>query len=50
VKGFKENEFNPIVLWLEIYLLSLLAHSIYFLILGDEQVELKGQNGGRVNY
>jgi hypothetical protein len=37
VKGVKENEFNPTVLWLGIYLLRLSAHSVYFLFSGLEQ-------------
>jgi len=31
-------------------LLSLLAHSDYFLFSGDQQFELGGWNGGEVNY
>lgn len=47
-KVFYENESNPIILWLEIYLLSFFTHSILFLFSGDEQVELGGRNGGIV--
>jgi hypothetical protein len=42
VKGFKEKEFIPTVLWLGIYLLSISAHSIYFLFSGNQQFELGG--------
>jgi hypothetical protein len=50
VKGFKENEFIPTVFWMGIYLLSLSAHSIYFLFSGDKQFELGDLNGGEVSY
>jgi hypothetical protein len=50
VKDFKENEFNPTVLRLGIYLLSVSAHLVYFLFSSDQQFELGGWIGGRVNY
>jgi hypothetical protein len=49
VKGFKENKFILTVLWMGIYLLSLLANSVYFLFLVDQQFELGGRNRGEVN-
>jgi len=41
----KKNKFNPTVLWLGIYLLSISAHSVYFLFSGLDQ-GLGGQDVG----
>jgi hypothetical protein len=39
-RGFKENEFNPTIFWLGIYLLSLSAHSVLLSFSGDQEFSL----------